>query len=540
MIAYSYKRFSSKHQAQGHSIERQTKLAEDYCKANDLELSGFSFEDLGVSAWSGRNADEDAGLGQFISALSSGKVTTPCYLLVESLDRLSRAKIQKAMRQLMDITDFGVTVITLLDGKQYTNDMEFSDFLMAGVVMQRAFEESETKSKRLKAVWAKKRQAGEMHSNAPFWIDRTEEGYKLNEFTSTVQRIFEMCSQGMGHYTITNILNAEGLKAPNSTWNSSTISKMLRSRSVIGEYQPNTVTNKVATPIGDPIYDYYPAVIDIELFNKAQVEVNQRLAKHKSHRGGSTKTHRNILRDIGTCSCGKYLSLVKKRQRYYLQCMDSRQGLCSARSIQLDAFEKWLRQYFCSPMYHNSWVSADDANLEIDNKISSLKLEMDTNKEALEGLLSVNQNLGNPLILKKIEELSESLTERSMAIQELENSKGTGNKAQSLAETFKLIDLAFGEEDNQPEIAARNQLKQMLNCFDSIQLTRQDTDNGKVLHYDLVVGFKEQPIAYRSIEAPTALQNTKKKEIWFRYTNETINHLTEEQKKVIIHRHKIN
>ncbi len=88
-----------------------------------------------------------------------------------------------------------------------------------------------------------------------------------------------MCSQGMGHYTITNILNAEGLKAPNSTWNSSTISKMLRSRSVIGNCN-NAVTNKVATPIGDPIYDYYPAVIDIELFNKAQVEVNQRLAAY--------------------------------------------------------------------------------------------------------------------------------------------------------------------------------------------------------------------------------------------------------------------
>ncbi|MEZ8297201.1 recombinase family protein [Vibrio splendidus] len=200
--AYSYRRFSSKHQAQGHSIERQTKLAEDYCIKHELELSTLSFEDLGVSAWTQANTKEDAGLGQFLSALESNKIKTPCYLLVESLDRLSRAKIKVAMNQLWRITDYDVTVITLLDQKSYTKDMDFTDFLMAGLIMERSHEESLTKSKRLKAAWAKKRSKQDMHSKAPFWLDRVKgdpdrpNGYYLNRHQATVQKVFEMASEG--------------------------------------------------------------------------------------------------------------------------------------------------------------------------------------------------------------------------------------------------------------------------------------------------------------------------------------------------------
>ncbi|WP_244212225.1 recombinase family protein [Vibrio splendidus] len=82
MITYSYKRFSSKQQSDGTSIERQAAKVTKYCKENYLELSRQNFEDLGISAYHQRNTEEDAGLGQFISGLEEGKVSTPCYLLV--------------------------------------------------------------------------------------------------------------------------------------------------------------------------------------------------------------------------------------------------------------------------------------------------------------------------------------------------------------------------------------------------------------------------------------------------------------------------
>ncbi|GEA50041.1 site-specific recombinase [Vibrio inusitatus NBRC 102082] len=542
MLAYSYKRFSSKHQAQGHSIERQTKLAEDYCKSNSLELSTLSFEDLGVSAWTEANTKEDAGLGQFLSVLESGAIKTPCYLLVESLDRLSRAKIKVAMNQLWRITDYDVVVVTLLDQKTYTKDMDFTDFLMAGLIMERSHEESQTKSKRLKAAWAKKRSNQDMHSKAPFWLDRIKgdpdrpDGYYLNKHQATVQRVFEMASDGLGHYTITGILNKEQVPSPTARdWNGSSVSKLLRYRQVIGEYQPCTVENKVATPIGDTIKDYYPSAISKELFNKVQLGINQRLKKYKTHTGGSTTTHRNVLRDVGRCSCGKYLSLVKKRQRYYLQCIGSRSGLCSIRAIQMDAFEKFLRQYFMSPIFHNHWVSADKANADIDIKINKLKLEQDESNKALRGLLSVIETNSNPLILQKVSELSERITERSKTIAELEESKGTGNKQQSLYETSKLIDLAYAIEDEPENLTARVKLKQLLNAtFDYFEMTRVDSDNGKALYYFIELGFNGKPLKYKSIDAPTALQNANKREIWFAWSDKPRIKLTEEQKRAVI------
>ncbi|SBO11728.1 hypothetical protein VME0621_03864 [Vibrio mediterranei] len=547
MLAYSYKRFSSKHQAQGNSIERQTKLAEDYCAKHQLELSTLSFEDLGVSAWTQANTKEDAGLGQFLSALENEVIKTPCYLLVESLDRLSRAKIKVAMNQLWRITDYDVTVVTLLDQKKYTKDMDFTDFLMAGLIMERSHEESLTKSMRLKAAWAKKRSRQDMHSKAPFWLDRVKgdpdrpDGYYLNKHQATVERIFEMASDGLGHYTITGILNKEQIPSPTGRdWNGSSVSNLLRYRQVIGEYQPCTVENKIATPIGEPIKDYYPSAISEELFNKVQLGINQRLKKYKTHRGGSTTTHRNVLRDVGKCSCGKYLSLVKKRSRYYLQCIGNRSSVCSIRAIQMDAFEKFLRQYFISPMFHNQWVSADQANLDIEREINRLRLEQEESNKALQGLLSVIESNPNPLILQKVSELSASVKERSDTIAEFEDSKGSGNKRQSLEETVKLLDLAFSPEDNSEIIKARVKLKQLLNaCFDYFEMTRVDSDNGKVLWYSIELGFKGDSFKYKSIDAPTALQNAKRREIWFVPSSKEKIVLTEEQKAQVIEQHKI-
>jgi DNA invertase Pin-like site-specific DNA recombinase len=58
-VAYSYLRFSTPEQANGDSRRRQTSLAEDYARQNDLLLDkGLNFRDLGVSAYRSRNAKQ--------------------------------------------------------------------------------------------------------------------------------------------------------------------------------------------------------------------------------------------------------------------------------------------------------------------------------------------------------------------------------------------------------------------------------------------------------------------------------------------------
>ena len=156
--AYSYLRFSTPEQQRGDSFRRQKELAERYAAAEGLELDDRSFQDLGVSAFRGKNAASGM-LRTFLEAVEEGTEARGSYLLVESLDRLSRAATRKALRQLEDICDAGIVVITLTDGKRYDADTLERDpmsIIVALVVMMRAHEESAMKSGRLKAAWKAK------------------------------------------------------------------------------------------------------------------------------------------------------------------------------------------------------------------------------------------------------------------------------------------------------------------------------------------------------------------------------------------------
>jgi DNA invertase Pin-like site-specific DNA recombinase len=108
--AYSYLRFSTPDQMKGDSFRRQTELSRKYAEENGLDLDdALSFQDLGISAFRGKNA-EDGALGAFIEAVNQGRVKRGSFLLVESLDRLSRQSPYKAFRQFASILDMGVNI----------------------------------------------------------------------------------------------------------------------------------------------------------------------------------------------------------------------------------------------------------------------------------------------------------------------------------------------------------------------------------------------------------------------------------------------
>ena len=142
--AYSYLRFSTPSQLEGDSLRRQTEAARDYAEHHGLELADLTFRDLGVSAFRGTNATEGA-LGAFIGAVDSGKVKEGSYLLVESLDRLSRNKIMAALNQFSDLLAKGIKIVTLSDGQRYTSESldNLTGLMVPLVTMARANDESE-------------------------------------------------------------------------------------------------------------------------------------------------------------------------------------------------------------------------------------------------------------------------------------------------------------------------------------------------------------------------------------------------------------
>src|SRR5260221_53749 len=115
--AISYKRFSSRTQALGDSNRRQTDLAEEYCKRNDLKLID-TYLDAGISGFSGDNLTESGALKALLDAARSGKFNPGTFLIVESLDRLTRREISMAVRLFLDILDTGLVIVTVIDGEQ--------------------------------------------------------------------------------------------------------------------------------------------------------------------------------------------------------------------------------------------------------------------------------------------------------------------------------------------------------------------------------------------------------------------------------------
>jgi DNA invertase Pin-like site-specific DNA recombinase len=112
--AYSYVRFSTPNQAKGRSYERQIELATAYAHERGLELAETTYKDLGVSAFRGKNAQTGA-LQAFLKAVEDGEIPSGSFLLVESLDRITRNSIFEAQTLFSRIIGLGITLITLLD-----------------------------------------------------------------------------------------------------------------------------------------------------------------------------------------------------------------------------------------------------------------------------------------------------------------------------------------------------------------------------------------------------------------------------------------
>ncbi|MFA0551474.1 recombinase family protein [Vibrio lentus] len=147
-------RFSRPEQAKGTSIERQSHFAEQYALEHGFELDkSLTMMDKGLSAFHGVHKKKGA-FGQFLAAVTAGKVKSGSVLVVESLDRLSREDPLIAQSALSDLILSGITVVTAADNQVYSREeIQQNPFklIMSLVVMIRANEESETKQRRSNA-----------------------------------------------------------------------------------------------------------------------------------------------------------------------------------------------------------------------------------------------------------------------------------------------------------------------------------------------------------------------------------------------------
>ena len=329
--AYSYLRFSTPQQSSGHSIERQDEAAANYAREHNLTLDTHSFRDLGISAFKGKNL-RDGALGAFLAAVDKGVIPKGSTLLVENIDRLSRAQVDEALELFLSIIRRDIIIVTLMDKQVYSKEKIREDkgisLIISITYMMRAHEESATKSDRIKKANLKNFAALVPNPNYPGWLVMNEkrDGYEVDETkAATIRLMFDMALNGRGMHLICRHLQHNKIgpvtdlrrKATNETgWSVGSVARILKHYGVIGEMYSRS-HNKVYEGM-------YPAVIERDLFFRVQAKMAER------HRVGSGRKGENV-RNLfsGLCYCGvcgnkmKYERTVNgsgTRVNEYLKC----------------------------------------------------------------------------------------------------------------------------------------------------------------------------------------------------------------------------
>lgn len=438
-LAYSYVRMSTDAQRNGDSLRRQTELSAAYAEKNGLRLiDDLKLHDLGVSAFKGDNAITGA-LRRFLEAVESGAVPKGSYLLVESLDRLSRDRVSVAMQLFLGITEGGVNIVTLSDGQVYrAGETDFIQLVYSLTIMSRANEESRIKSQRVGAAWKNKRDqasAKKLTATAPKWLelapDRTTFEV-IEDRADTVRRIYRLANEGHGTYSITQLLNREGVPAfgRSNGWNESYVEKILKNRAVLGEYQPHTLVEGKRRPTGDVVLDYYPRVITDDEFLSVQGARRKRATYGGGRKGVELK---NLFTHIATCAyCGEPMRMVDKgkgpKGGRYLKCSAGVRGMgCTKKGWRYDDFERsflFLAREVDLAGIMNA-EAASKAAADLDQRIAAAverRARLETQRERFAELAS-DPSVGIDFIRDKLASVQSDLTETTTLLADLRDEK---------------------------------------------------------------------------------------------------------------------
>jgi DNA invertase Pin-like site-specific DNA recombinase len=373
--AYSYIRWSTPEQSKGNSLERQTKKARAWAQARGYELDNeltAKLVDRGISAYRGRNAT-DGALGTFLAAVREGIVPRGSFLIVESLDRISRDTIHKAARTLQDIVEEGVSILDLEDGERVYNEETFERepfaFLIMAIRFMRGNMESRLKSERVGGAYEDKRKAAAQGTESkpftrmlPAWLQYNEEKRTceaIPERADVIRTIFKLSDEGLGQHKIARYLNerneptwgGHGNQHKAECWHRSYVRKLLTNSAVVGTFTPHQKqadTNgkrgkRVRKPL-DPIEGYFPSVVDPELFERVSSRVRAPAARGRNASAEPASIFAGLLRCV---HCGGFVTRVSKGEFVYLVCSRAnRRGTkaCRYLAVRYEDVESAFRQ----------------------------------------------------------------------------------------------------------------------------------------------------------------------------------------------------
>lgn len=315
--AYAYSRYSSAAQATGDSLKRQLKASQEFADNHGLELD-TRHRDLGVSAFTGDNRVRGA-LGSFIKSVEKGEIERGSYLLIDSMDRLSRESETEVLHLLTGLTRRGIKVVNLAEAHVLDENAQTLDYMRVLIHAARSNQESKEKGRKVREARERNkdraRNGQAWHKTGPAWLkgEATGEGENrrvifrpVPERVAVVKRIFDMIESGLGTTTIAQRFNEE--KVPTfrhgASWQHSAVLGIARSRTVIGEYQPKFapagLRGSRRPNDGEAISGYYYEVIDPAQFHRVQAIIEERNRKPRGAHAG-VREFTNLFVGIGKC-----------------------------------------------------------------------------------------------------------------------------------------------------------------------------------------------------------------------------------------------
>jgi DNA invertase Pin-like site-specific DNA recombinase len=398
---YLYIRYSHEKQEKGSSEDRQMDLARAYCPTliNDKEHIYF---DKGKSAYKGEHLEDGGELKRFHDDVKSGKIRPGSTLLVEDLDRLSRADMWKASDFLRELTGAGITVVTLRDRKEYKGTLTVSDAITSLIKQELAHDESRKKGGRVAKSYldryAAARAGKRVQVLLPSWLEWVGEDvpYKEKEpEASTVRSIFTMAAKGWSYAMICKDLNQRGVPTfrgkPGALWITASVSAIIKGRAAIGEYAPND-----GLP---PIPGYFPAVVTLAEFDAAQ---GARALRKGTGVTSYNEAKFNVWSKVAVCArCKRPFHCVEKGRSapqgregyYYLVCSGKFGGKCDAKNIPAKRSEEAFVEVLMN-VVNSDYFLGDKAN-EL-GEIRALTGQIDTlqvQKQRLDRVLTVSDDL---------------------------------------------------------------------------------------------------------------------------------------------------
>lgn len=367
MLVYSYMRFSDPRQAAGSSAERQAAYAARWAAEHGATLDeSLTLRDEGLSAYHQQHVKSGA-LGVFLAAIEQGRIVPGSVLVVEGLDRLSRAEPLQAQAQLAQIINAGISVVTASDGREYSRESlkaQPMDLVYSLLVMIRAHEESETKSKRVKAAirrqcegWMAGTFRGVIRQGQdPLWLRWAGHAWEMiPERVAAVRMGLELYQRGYSASRIIRELAEHGLALSPRGPQALQIYRLIQQRALLGEREITLDGQTWHLP------GYYPA-----LLSQAEWDDLQSIASDRGRRAGRGAVQPVLTgMRLTVCGyCGAALVGQNQRRRHLaddelipdghrrLHCTNAGRGGCAVDgSVSVAPIERGIFAY-CSDAFN--------------------------------------------------------------------------------------------------------------------------------------------------------------------------------------------